>query len=305
MMELIVSRSLSFCPKLFQFHLPCLKNKINVPCKAKTFYPHGVWLTGHYYGNASQIDKTLIPTMRRDGVYTVQSSILEKRIDHIEDIVLPASSCSAQSCAKHGRLVILSTGTTLYSTYYQCRQTLVCSEVKPNQHCEMYVCLPGLLPQLFSQIPGCLCGKQRACLRLDRRLRKAGQGGGHMLPWEQANGRRSKSKEGQQVTWCQGVSGGPELIYNIRGGPFSRVTIISDTTRRYNTDFSIHISNITSADAGVYYCVKFQRGSPDVEIKSGPGTWLFVRGKFRPLKIQPSVLRQSQLPVFILRFVGC
>ncbi|XP_054548952.1 signal-regulatory protein beta-1-like [Talpa occidentalis] len=38
-----------------------------------------------------------------------------------------------------------------------------------------------------------------------------------------------------------------------------------------NKDFSIHISNITPADTGVYYCVKFQKGSPDTELKSGPG----------------------------------
>ena len=44
-------------------------------------------------------------------------------------------------------------------------------------------------------------------------------------------------------------------------------------------DFSIHISNITLEDTGVYYCVKFQRGTPDVEIKSGPGTRVTVSGE--------------------------
>ncbi|XP_057560049.1 signal-regulatory protein beta-1-like [Hippopotamus amphibius kiboko] len=82
------------------------------------------------------------------------------------------------------------------------------------------------------------------------------------------------------VEWFRGTGPGRELIYSLRGGPFSQVTTVSDSMRRNNTDFSIHISNITPADAGVYYCVKFKKGEPnDVEVKSGPGTWLFVRAK--------------------------
>jgi signal-regulatory protein alpha/beta1/gamma len=47
-------------------------------------------------------------------------------------------------------------------------------------------------------------------------------------------------------------------------------------------DFSILISNVTPADAGTYYCVKFQKagGSEDTEFKPGPGTDLFVRGEY-------------------------
>ena len=45
-------------------------------------------------------------------------------------------------------------------------------------------------------------------------------------------------------------------------------------------DFSIRISNITPADTGVYYCVKFQKGErSNVEFKSGPGTHLTVSGE--------------------------
>ncbi|XP_036682620.1 signal-regulatory protein beta-1-like [Balaenoptera musculus] len=99
------------------------------------------------------------------------------------------------------------------------------------------------------------------------------------------------------VKWFRGKGPGQELTYNHKGGHFPQVTNISDTTWRNNRDFSIHINNITPADAGMYYCVKFQRGSPDdVEFKSGQGTWVFVCGKSIPLKIQPSVLRQSQSP---------
>ncbi|EPQ19774.1 Signal-regulatory protein beta-1 [Myotis brandtii] len=47
-------------------------------------------------------------------------------------------------------------------------------------------------------------------------------------------------------------------------------------------DFSIHISNITPADTGTYYCVKFRRGaSQDTEFKSGAGTQLTVSGEYR------------------------
>ncbi|XP_045836895.1 signal-regulatory protein beta-1-like isoform X7 [Meles meles] len=82
-----------------------------------------------------------------------------------------------------------------------------------------------------------------------------------------------------KVEWFRGTGPGRELIFSFKGGHFPRVTNISDTTRRNNTDFSIHISNITAADTGTYYCVKFQKGFPDVEIKSGPGTQVTVSTK--------------------------
>ncbi|XP_064429083.1 signal-regulatory protein beta-1-like isoform X2 [Mirounga angustirostris] len=81
------------------------------------------------------------------------------------------------------------------------------------------------------------------------------------------------------VEWFRGTGPARELIFSFRGGRYPRVTNVADTTRRNNTDFSIRISNITPADAGTYYCVKFQKGNPDVEFKSGPGTRMFVRAK--------------------------
>ncbi|XP_045836899.1 signal-regulatory protein beta-1-like isoform X2 [Meles meles] len=80
--------------------------------------------------------------------------------------------------------------------------------------------------------------------------------------------------------WFRGTGPGRELIFSFKGGHFPRVTNASDNTRRNNTDFSIRISKVTPADAGTYYCVKFQKGTPDdVEFKSGPGTRMFVRAK--------------------------
>ncbi|ELK34490.1 Signal-regulatory protein beta-1 isoform 3 [Myotis davidii] len=55
-------------------------------------------------------------------------------------------------------------------------------------------------------------------------------------------------------------------------------------------DFSIRISNITPADTGTYYCVKFRRGGgDDTEFKSGAGTQLTVSAKpSRPVVSGPT-----------------
>ncbi|XP_063558280.1 tyrosine-protein phosphatase non-receptor type substrate 1 isoform X2 [Gorilla gorilla gorilla] len=82
------------------------------------------------------------------------------------------------------------------------------------------------------------------------------------------------------IQWFRGAGPSRELIYNQKEGHFPRVTTVSDLTKRNNMDFSIRIGNITPADAGTYYCVKFRKGSPDdVEFKSGAGTELSVRAK--------------------------
>ncbi|XP_036178331.1 signal-regulatory protein beta-1-like isoform X1 [Myotis myotis] len=83
--------------------------------------------------------------------------------------------------------------------------------------------------------------------------------------------------------WFRGTGPGRELIYSHKGGHFPRVTSVADTMRRDNMDFSIRISNITPADTGTYYCVKFRRGGgDDTEFKSGAGTQLSVSAKPSP-----------------------
>ncbi|XP_070341521.1 signal-regulatory protein beta-1-like isoform X2 [Equus asinus] len=79
--------------------------------------------------------------------------------------------------------------------------------------------------------------------------------------------------------WFRGTGPGRELIYSFKGGHFPRVTNVSDNAERNNMDFSIRIRNITPADTGTYYWVKFWKGSPDMEFKSGPGTQLTVSAK--------------------------
>ncbi|XP_045301021.1 signal-regulatory protein beta-1-like [Leopardus geoffroyi] len=86
-----------------------------------------------------------------------------------------------------------------------------------------------------------------------------------------------------KVDWFRGTRPGRELIFSFRGDPHSpRVTNVTDVTKRNNMDFSIRISNITTEDTGTYYCVKFQKGNPDVEFKSGPGTQVIVSAKPSP-----------------------
>uniref|UniRef100_G3U940 Ig-like domain-containing protein n=1 Tax=Loxodonta africana TaxID=9785 RepID=G3U940_LOXAF len=91
------------------------------------------------------------------------------------------------------------------------------------------------------------------------------------------------------VQWFKGNGPDRQLVYSFKGGLdrvrlFPRVTNVTDQTIRGNTDYSIRIRNITPADAGTYFCVKFRKGSPeDVELKSGPGTQVTVSVKPSPL----------------------
>ncbi|XP_021010725.1 tyrosine-protein phosphatase non-receptor type substrate 1-like [Mus caroli] len=80
------------------------------------------------------------------------------------------------------------------------------------------------------------------------------------------------------IRWYRGVGQSRMLIYSYTGEHFHRITNASDSTKRNNLDFSIRISDVTFADAGTYYCVKFQKGSsePDTELQSGGGTELIV-----------------------------
>ncbi|KAH0510949.1 Tyrosine-protein phosphatase non-receptor type substrate 1 [Microtus ochrogaster] len=78
------------------------------------------------------------------------------------------------------------------------------------------------------------------------------------------------------IMWFRGTGQSRQLIYSFIGEKFPRVTNVSDTTKRNNLDFSIRISNVTPADAGTYYCVKFQKADSDKEFLSGGGTVVSV-----------------------------
>ncbi|XP_008585981.1 PREDICTED: signal-regulatory protein beta-1 isoform 3-like [Galeopterus variegatus] len=90
------------------------------------------------------------------------------------------------------------------------------------------------------------------------------------------------------IQWFRGEEPRRQLIFSFKDGQealFPRVIRIGSTTERDNKDFSILIRNVTTADAGTYYCVKFRKGTPDVEFKSGAGTEMFVRAKPSPPKV--------------------
>ncbi|XP_021052457.1 signal-regulatory protein beta-1-like [Mus pahari] len=79
------------------------------------------------------------------------------------------------------------------------------------------------------------------------------------------------------IKWFRRIGQCRQLIYSFTGEHFPRVTNVSDTTKRSNVDFSIHISNVTLADYGTYYCVKFWRTySEEEELQYGGGTQLCV-----------------------------
>ncbi|XP_059117388.1 tyrosine-protein phosphatase non-receptor type substrate 1 isoform X2 [Peromyscus eremicus] len=84
------------------------------------------------------------------------------------------------------------------------------------------------------------------------------------------------------IQWFRGTGQNRHLIYSFTGEKFPRITNVTDATKRNNLDFSIRISNVTPADAGIYYCVKFQKADSDKELRSGGGTVLNVLAKPSP-----------------------
>ncbi|XP_069863013.1 tyrosine-protein phosphatase non-receptor type substrate 1 isoform X2 [Dipodomys merriami] len=82
------------------------------------------------------------------------------------------------------------------------------------------------------------------------------------------------------IQWFRGKGPRQEPIFHFKEPHNPRVTPVSDPTQRENIDFSIRIRNVTPADAGTYYCVKFQKtATGDKEFKSGPGTELSVSAR--------------------------
>lgn len=81
------------------------------------------------------------------------------------------------------------------------------------------------------------------------------------------------------IKWFRGTGQSRQQIYAFSGEKFPRVTNVTDTTKRNNSDFSIRISNVTPADAGTYYCVKIYLTDSNKDSQSGGGTVLYVLGK--------------------------
>ncbi|XP_032930666.1 tyrosine-protein phosphatase non-receptor type substrate 1-like [Catharus ustulatus] len=81
------------------------------------------------------------------------------------------------------------------------------------------------------------------------------------------------------VRWLKGWDSENKTIYDHRTPlSFPRVmAAVSDS----DTDFSIHIRNVTPEDTGTYYCVKFTKGprGEDVVFQRGSGTEVSVQAK--------------------------
>ncbi|XP_003515533.1 tyrosine-protein phosphatase non-receptor type substrate 1 isoform X1, partial [Cricetulus griseus] len=80
------------------------------------------------------------------------------------------------------------------------------------------------------------------------------------------------------IVWHRDAGQGRQLIYSFPGEVFSRITNVTDTSKRKNMDFTIRISNVIPTDAGTYYCVKIRKAIVDEEFQSGRGTVLYVLG---------------------------
>uniref|UniRef100_A0A452IB63 Ig-like domain-containing protein n=1 Tax=Gopherus agassizii TaxID=38772 RepID=A0A452IB63_9SAUR len=73
-----------------------------------------------------------------------------------------------------------------------------------------------------------------------------------------------------------GSGSGRRLVY-ADAGSFPRVTRAVSGS---DTDFTVHISDTRSEDAGIYHCVKFKKGlGADEEFRSGSGTAVSVSGE--------------------------
>ncbi|XP_049725265.1 signal-regulatory protein beta-1-like isoform X5 [Elephas maximus indicus] len=99
------------------------------------------------------------------------------------------------------------------------------------------------------------------------------------------------------IKWFKGTGPDRKLAYCFQVGLacvrlFPRVRNLTDHTKSNNKNFSIRMSDITPADAGTYFCVKFRKGNPDdVEFKSGPGTRVTVSAKPSPLVVSGPLVR--------------
>ncbi|KAM4842591.1 signal-regulatory protein beta-1-like isoform 2-T2 [Thomomys bottae] len=112
------------------------------------------------------------------------------------------------------------------------------------------------------------------------------------------NGKPNEYQSGQgsqvfvtgTVSWFKEEGPKRQLIYSFNGNHFPRVTQLQKTVPN-QIDYSIRISDMSPKDAGTYFCVVVQRGNPAMELMSGPGTHVSVKGA----REQTSNIQQNEI----------
>uniref|UniRef100_A0A096NV60 Ig-like domain-containing protein n=1 Tax=Papio anubis TaxID=9555 RepID=A0A096NV60_PAPAN len=216
-------------------------NQVNITYQVRNFYPQNLQLTWLENGNVCRTETASTLTENKDGTYNWTSWLLVDTSDQRDDVVL---TCQV----KHDGQLAVNKSLVLEVSAHQKDQSSDATHGVLGEE-ELQVIQPEKSVSVTA-------GESATLNCTVTSLIPVGP-----------------------IQWFRGAGPGRELIYGQKEGHFPRVTIVSDPTKRNNLDFSIRISNIAPADAGTYYCVKFRKGSPDVELKSGAGTELSVRAK--------------------------
>ncbi|KAM7126279.1 basement membrane-specific heparan sulfate proteoglycan core protein-like [Molossus nigricans] len=216
-------------------------NQENVTCLVKNFYPQHLQLTWLQNGNKSRTETASTRVENLDGTFSWSSWLLVNLSAHREDVMLTW-------LVEHDGQPAVSTNLMVKASAHQKDQNTDGPSAGAEE--ELQVIQPEKSVSVTAGETATLSCTVTSLLPVG------------------------------PMQWFRGTGPGREFIYSVQESSLSsRVTWVTDTTRRDNMDFSIHISNITPADTGMYYCVKFRRGSPDTELRSGAGTQLTVSAK--------------------------
>ncbi|XP_040837641.1 signal-regulatory protein beta-1-like isoform X2 [Ochotona curzoniae] len=218
--------------------------QVNVTCHVDKFYPKSMRLTWLENGNASRPETSWTEVENKDGTYNRTSWLLVNNSVHREDMVI---SCQV---AHDGQPAVT-------------RKHKLQVSAQPKE------------PDSNTNISD--AGAAEEELQVTQPDKSVSVAAGDSVT---LRCRVNTLLPVGPIRWFKGAGPDRKMIYDYRGLQYPRVTTLSDLTKRQNMDFSIRISNITTADTGIYYCVKFQRESIGVvEFKSGPGTQVSVQAK--------------------------
>ncbi|MEJ1288378.1 signal-regulatory protein beta 1C [Cricetulus griseus] len=223
----------------------------NVTCQVKEFYPSSLGLIWLENGNVSRMERPSTLTVNKDGTYSWTSWLMVNRCADEENLVL---TCLVEH---NGQPPVIKTHTVVVSA--QQREQGI--DTKSGAAVwELKVIQPEKSVSVAAGQPATLNCNVTSLLPVG------------------------------PMKWFRGTGQSRHIIYSFTGEKFPRVTNVTDVTKRNNLDFSIHISNVTPADTGTYYCIKLLRAEADKELQSGGGTVLYVLAKpSLPVVLGPEV----------------